>query len=894
MIDPPTAGDRVAGQYSVQFLLRESPHERLYRAVTDWDESVLLTVFDPPHADSPTGARVRQAFMRHARLMAQVQHPAAPRVMDLQDTPERQVVVVSDRLHRTLRSLMQPRPLQPGTVRELAVTLFQALAAAHTQALLHARLSPDSVWFDAQGQVLLGDFALAARALQELQQEAGPDPRYAAPELLAGAAFSPQSDVYALAATLHEALSGVACPPASARAQGVPLPPLPASTPAELRAALVEALQLDASQRCVSASEVLEILGRPAPAQAEPVPSEPLPAVQAGPPAAPVARRDSPDGPQRTASHSAGVGRSSVHRNRTPMIAGLVVTALLLGAALRLVLPSAGQSVTTPEGGSAAVPQSTASSASGAEAGALTGAVQAVSAGAGTSAMDREVAAPVPEQNVNVVNTTVLNVRASADSTGQIITKLSRGDAVAVLEDQGEWLRILEVQSGQSGWVKASLTLPLRSEDETRALVAALEAGGEVVLPAGAYRLERPVTISEPLTLSGAGMKATVLFSAAAEDTLILTQSQVSLSDLSVAHVGTLPARTIRQDGGQLSLERVLIAGAVRDDDLSEYGSGLWVQEQAAATVSASTFTGNTFGVYVSDSSRADVTTSTFSANRDGGLLFRDASAGTVTRNTVEATGAHGIHVAGQATPGVTFNRIRGNQGRGVTVYGQASPTLSGNTIEDNTLQGVGVQDSATPTLEGNTIQGNRQSGVTYFDNAGGDASGNTVQGNRTAGFRMMNYARPTLDGNTIDRNRENGLAYSEYAAGQARNNTITGSGNPGIASWGDAQPELTGNTVTGGKQSGVVLAESSSGTLSGNQISGNALYGLIVTGNATPEVIENTLTGNGSGGIFYKQNAGGSGYGNFCYDNQGPNLSADLSADSAGPDFIQGDCSLY
>ncbi|MGM9321999.1 right-handed parallel beta-helix repeat-containing protein [Deinococcus aquaticus] len=887
MTHPPTAGDRVAERYSVQFLLRESPHERLYRAVTDWGESVLLTVFDPPHADSPTGARVRQAFMRHARLMAQVQHPAAPRVMDLHDTPARQVVVVQDRLHRTLRSLTQVRPLQPGTAQELAVTLFQALAAAHTQALLHARLSPDSVWFDAQGQVLLGDFALAARALQELRQGAEPDPRYAAPELLAGAAFSPQSDVYALAATLHEAVSGVSCPPALARAQGVPLPSLPAATPAALRTALVDALQLDAAQRCVSASEVLELLTRAAPAEPEraspaqqPIPPEPAA------PSAPLG------GAGTSAPHSTVIRPTPARRNYTPLIAGLVVTALLLGAALRMAVPSG------PSGRAVAAASESSSSRQTTDT-SMVGATPAAAALPGTPASaspetGSDVTAPVPARTVNVVNTTVLNVRASPGSTGTVITTLARGDSVAVLEDQGEWLRVMGIAGGQSGWVKASLTLPLRSDDETRALVAALESGQDIVLPGGAYRLERPVTISGPLTLTGAGMKATVLFSAAPEDTLILSQASVSISDLSVAHVGTLPARSIRQDGGQLTLDRVLIAGAVRDDDLSEYGSGLWVQEQAEATVSASTFTGNTFGVYVSDSSRADVTTSTFSANRDGGLLFRDASTGTVNGNTVEATGAHGIHVAGQATPSVTFNRIRGNRGRGVTVYGQASPILSGNTIEDNTLQGVGVQDSAAPTLEGNTIQGNRQSGVTYFDNSGGEASGNTVQGNRTAGFRMMNYAQPTLDSNTIDRNRENGLAYSEYAAGQARNNTITGSGNPGIASWGDAQPELTGNTVTGGKQSGVVLAERSAGTLSGNQINGNALYGLIVTGSAAPQVTENTLTGNGSGGIFYKQNAAGSGYGNTCYDNRGPNLSADLNPDGSGPEFDQDGCSLY
>ncbi|WP_189062828.1 right-handed parallel beta-helix repeat-containing protein [Deinococcus arenae] len=863
------AGDRVAERYSVQAALSAAPHDHLYRAVTDWGDTVLANVIEPPHADTPAGARVRQAVMRNARLLAQVQHPHVQRVVDLHDTPERQVVVLDDRLHQSLRAAGQGRPLKTGSALEIARTLFGALAAAHGQALLHTRLSPDHVWFDAQGQLLLGHFGLATRALQELRAGPVPDVRYAAPELLAGGTFSPQSDVYALGATLHEALSGAACPPASARAQGVPLPPLPPGTPNALRRALEDALQLDPAQRAVSASEVLERLNR-----ADAVPEPEPEAVPITPPVSEQAL-DAPLG-DHPAAAPVRVTRPQAARPPAMLIGALIGGALLLGAGLRLL-----------QQGAASTPGNVA-------------ALAAVPKDSGTTAAPPDVAAPEaapePDEPVlppSLVNTTTLNLRAEPSSAAAVLSTFSRGDRLTVLESQGEWLRVQGANSA-SGWVKADLTLPLRPPEDVQALLAALEAGEELQLERGVYVLDQPVTVRGPLTLRGAGMKDTVILSAAAEDTLIFQQADATLSDLTVAHAGTLPARSLQLDGGHLTLNRVQLAGAVRDDDLSEYGSGLWVKGDSEAVIHTATFTANAFGLYVSDTSHVDVSASTFSGNRDGGLYFRDASGGTVEGNTIQATAAHGIHVTDHADPTISANRIHDNRGRGVTVYGQAIPTLQENTIENNVLQGVGVQDYASPTLTGNVIQNNRQSGVTYFDNAGGTAQGNTVQNNRTAGFRMMNAAQPVLDGNTVTRNRENGLAYSDNAAGTARNNTITGSGNPGIATWGDAQPQLLSNTVTGGKQSGVVIAERSGGAVNGNEISGNALYGLIVTGQADPAVNMNTVHANGSGGIFYKQDAMGSGYGNTCYDNRGPDLSADLSPGNPGPDFAQDACNSY
>ncbi|AWT37408.1 kinase (plasmid) [Deinococcus actinosclerus] len=861
---PTEPGARIAERYTVQTVLASWPHEILCRAVTDWNETVLLAVYDPPHANTPAGERVRQSTVRGARLLAQVQHPHLPRVTDLVDTPDRQVVATEDRLTRTLRGA--PRPGTPTQATELTRTLFRALSAAHAQALLHTRISPDAVWVDASGFTRLGQFGLAGRALQDAKVAVAPDPRYAAPEVLSGGPFSPQSDVYALAATLHELFSGAPCPPATARAQGVPLPALPDGTPEALRAALRDALALDPGRRAVSASEVLEVLDRPAttvPAvsPAPEVRPVPPPSTAAAPPVTGLpAQPARPVSPARTGHHGRRVGAA---------VTAALIGAALLGAALHV----GGQSDTATLGISADTAAQTTS--------------DAVTA---SPAAESSVAAPAAEQITLVVNTVTLNVRAGPGADSAVVGTLARGDLMLSSGAGGDWQQV-STSGGLNGWVKTDLTLPLRTPEETQALMAQFEAGGEVTVGRGAYLMDRTLTVAQPLTVKGAGMKDTVLISAAAQDTVVLEQTDVTLTDLTVAHVGRLPARSVHQTGGQLTLERVLLTGAVRDDQLSEYGSGLWVTDGGQADVTDASFTANAFGIYASDDSVVNVDASTFTGNRDGGLLFRDASGGTVQANVIELTGAHGIHVNGDATPDIQDNQIRRNKGRGVTIYGRAAPELTSNTIEDNGLQGIGVQDDSAPSLTGNTIRNNRQSGVTFFDQASGTARNNTVQGNRTAGFRMMNFAQPTLVGNTVTRNLENGLAYSEDAAGTASDNIISGSGNPGIAAWGDAHPTLKSNTVQNGRQSGVVMAERSGGVVSGNQISGNALYGLIVTGSAQPQVSENTVTNNASGGIFYKQNAGGSGFGNTCFGNGGQDLQAALAPDNPGPDFLSWDC---
>ncbi|EYB66509.1 hypothetical protein DEIPH_ctg103orf0037 [Deinococcus phoenicis] len=862
-------GTVIADRYTLRACLAATPHEDTYRAEASWGGAVILTIFTPPHEGTPTGARVRQAFLRSARLLAQVQHPGVPRVTDLIETPEWIVVVQEDRLRRSLRDVMGGAALPPTQAQDLTRCLFGALAAAHAQALLHTQLTPGEVWFDTQGQPVLAGFGLGRRALREAGQDTPPDARYAAPELLAGGKPSPQADVYALGATLLEAASGHAPPPSSARGQGIPLPPLPPGTRPAVPAALTQALALEPSERAVSAAEVLEGMDRAGAETPEP-PASPVPL--AAPAPLPV---KNPPPPLTSAPLAAEPSRKAPSGRAFPIWLGMGMLGVLALGGTAAVFRLSGEE-----------PASTA--AASVQAAGLTGS-------APVEAVTPPAPAPPPEPVVLrtvVVTTPHLNLRQAPTTAGAVLTTVARGERLAVLAEQGTWLNV-QTLTGQGGWVSDQHTLPLLGEEATGAVLQQLAVGGDVTLARGVYWFSQPVRLTADVNLVGAGQQATLLMSDAAEDTLILQGTRASLTGLSVIHVGSAPARAVLQEGGTLTAGRVTLAGAVRDADQQTYGSGLWVKDAGHAALEQVILSGNAFGLYVSDTSHAEAVASILTGNSEGGALFGDDATGEVRGSTIAENGAHGVHVLGQAAPRLDGNRIRRNRGRGVTVYGQARPTVMDNIIEENTLQGVGVQGEAQPTLSGNTVQGNRQSGLAFSENAGGLAENNTVQFNLKSGIALSKYAAPTLSGNTIRRNAENGLSYADHTGGAARDNVISGNGNPGISAWGNAQPTLTGNAVQGNKQSGVVLAERSSGEFSGNTVSDNALYGLIVTGDAAPTVTENTVTGNARGGIFYKQNAGGSGYGNTCSGNGGAGLSAALNPDQEGPEFSPDGCAL-
>jgi serine/threonine protein kinase len=96
---------------------------------------------------------------------------------------------------------------------DVAVKLAGALETAHRAGVLHRDIKPANVLMSAYGEPQLADFGISRIEASPAQNSGSAitfTPLYAAPELLSGRPASPESEVYALAATLFAMISGSA------------------------------------------------------------------------------------------------------------------------------------------------------------------------------------------------------------------------------------------------------------------------------------------------------------------------------------------------------------------------------------------------------------------------------------------------------------------------------------------------------------------------------------------------------------------------------------------------------------------------------------------------------------------------------------------------------------
>jgi serine/threonine protein kinase len=154
--------------------------------------------------------RDQRRFLREVRAAGRLSgHPHVVEIYDAGVLPDSRPYIVMELC--TGGSLAQRGPLPPREVADIGQKIADALAAAHDMGVLHRDIKPANILVKRYGTVALSDFGLAAL------MEAGRDtsvtlealtPAYAAPEQFHLVPPTPQSDVYALAATLYTLLSG--------------------------------------------------------------------------------------------------------------------------------------------------------------------------------------------------------------------------------------------------------------------------------------------------------------------------------------------------------------------------------------------------------------------------------------------------------------------------------------------------------------------------------------------------------------------------------------------------------------------------------------------------------------------------------------------------------------
>jgi serine/threonine protein kinase/S1-C subfamily serine protease len=222
---------------------------------------------------------LKRAFEREARLLANLRHPVLPKVIDHFTEDDGQFLVMEFIPGSDLGELLarRARPFSPAEVAAWADDLLDALDYLHTHEppVIHRDIKPSNLKLTAQGKIVLLDFGLAKGFAGQMTRTTsgmsvvGYTLSYAALEQIQGERTSPRSDLYSLAATLYQFLTGRSPEDALKRAADMfddkedPLPAINKINPEVPEAfsnVLMKALSLKPSLRPASAAEMRSAL----------------------------------------------------------------------------------------------------------------------------------------------------------------------------------------------------------------------------------------------------------------------------------------------------------------------------------------------------------------------------------------------------------------------------------------------------------------------------------------------------------------------------------------------------------------------------------------------------------------------------------------------------------
>ncbi|MGO8786701.1 MAG: serine/threonine-protein kinase [Terriglobia bacterium] len=259
------AGDHL-DHYQIEQLVARSGMASIYRAVdTLTGRAVAIKI---PHPEMECDPIFFERFHREADIGARLDHPGVMKVL-VDDDRERVYMVMEWVEGQLLRPVMSGRKFPPERAVKIALRLLDALGYIHGQGVVHRDLKPENIMIDADDNIKLIDFGIAANAgarritFAKLSNTMG-TPDYISPEQVKGKRGDARSDLYALGAILYEMLTGKVpfqgenpFAVMNDRLLNNPIPPReidPAITP-QLQEIIYRALERDPAKRYQTAAE---------------------------------------------------------------------------------------------------------------------------------------------------------------------------------------------------------------------------------------------------------------------------------------------------------------------------------------------------------------------------------------------------------------------------------------------------------------------------------------------------------------------------------------------------------------------------------------------------------------------------------------------------------------
>ncbi|HWD97282.1 MAG TPA: protein kinase [Acidimicrobiales bacterium] len=199
----------LAGRYRIVHLLGVGQTAEIYEADdVSLQRRVAVKVLLPGLAQHED---IRRAFRDRIIRASTLSHPHLARVFD-GGQESGAIFMISEYLGGgSLEDVLRSgRHLSIDDGARLGRDVASALGYAHEHGFVLGNLSPSKLIFDDDGRVRVSDVALAGLASAYRERMTLDDARYLSPEQAVGEAAGPESDVYALALILFEAVTGSA------------------------------------------------------------------------------------------------------------------------------------------------------------------------------------------------------------------------------------------------------------------------------------------------------------------------------------------------------------------------------------------------------------------------------------------------------------------------------------------------------------------------------------------------------------------------------------------------------------------------------------------------------------------------------------------------------------
>lgn len=207
-------GRLIAGRYRLTERIGRGGMGTVWRAEDEvlGRQIALKRLHTQPHLSTDELATLYERMRREARSAARVTHPNVIVVHDVVDDEGRPCIVMEYVPGSSLADFLQGgATVPPGEAARIGLGMVAALRAAHAAGVLHRDVKPGNVLLGAHDRVVLTDFGIAmtdgTSTLTKTGEMVG-SIDYMAPERIRGQQPGPASDLWALGASLYQAVEG--------------------------------------------------------------------------------------------------------------------------------------------------------------------------------------------------------------------------------------------------------------------------------------------------------------------------------------------------------------------------------------------------------------------------------------------------------------------------------------------------------------------------------------------------------------------------------------------------------------------------------------------------------------------------------------------------------------